>query len=428
MSGTSTGNGHRRTFPRRHTVRMADGEAGVTPGAETNAAEARTGIDVDSLRADLERSILSVLPDSSALVAKSDVRRSHSLQRALNAAQQLAYLRPRAPDLLRDFASGSEIDPSRVDPLLTVVSAETRDADLFRLATLLWSVPVSRGYGRRIRFLVRDRQNGKVIGLFALGDPVFNLRDRDRFVGWNADDRRERLADVMDAFVVGAIPPYAQLLGGKLVFSLIGSREVGEAFESRYAKTIGIISGKERSPRLVLVTVTSALGRSSLYNRLRLTDPDRPGRLLVDLRPVGWTTGYGHFQVDDLLFRRVRAYLESLGHPYANGHRFGSGPNWRMRVLRVALEELGLDGGLLKHGIRRQVFAMPLAENWREYLAGREPVPVLERPPMAAIAGAALSRWVIPRAERHPAYRDFDVRQLEEELLGRSESPFGIEP
>jgi len=38
---------------------------------------------------------------------------------------------------------------------------------------------VSRGYGRQ-RFLIWDQSNEKLIGLIALGDPVFNLRVRDQ--------------------------------------------------------------------------------------------------------------------------------------------------------------------------------------------------------------------------------------------------------
>jgi Druantia protein DruA len=38
---------------------------------------------------------------------------------------------------------------------------------------------VSRGYGRRMRFLIWDQSNEKLIGLIVLGDPVFNLRVRD---------------------------------------------------------------------------------------------------------------------------------------------------------------------------------------------------------------------------------------------------------
>ena len=74
----------------------------------------------------------------------------------------------------------------------------------------------------------------------------------------------------MDAYVVGAVPPYADLLGGKLVASLIASEEVGNKFQERYAGSQGLISGQHKQARLTLVTVTSALGRSSMYNRLKL--------------------------------------------------------------------------------------------------------------------------------------------------------------
>ncbi len=349
---------------------------------------------------------------------KAAIRERHRGQRASRWRREIGPLRDKVPSLLENFADGAEVDPSAIAPELVAVEAGTTDADLFRMATLLWSVPVSQGYGRRMRFLVRDRSNGKLIGLFALGDPVFNLRARDQWIGWSATDRRQRLVNVMDAFVVGAVPPYASLLGGKLVFSLIASAEVGAAFAARYANSAGVISGQRKAPRLALVTVTSALGRSSLYNRLRLADPADPSRRLVDLLPIGWTRGYGHFQVSDDLFARMRAMLAAAGHPYAGGYRFGDGPNWRMRVARVALEELGLSPDLQRHGIEREVFALPLASNVREFLAGRDDSSQLSRPAAASISEAALARWVRPRAARAPGYRSFRRLDLLGDLLG----------
>lgn len=340
-------------------------------------------------------------------LAKDVIRERHRGQRASRGLRDIEGIRDRLPGLVENFANGDEVDPGAIQPELVAVEAGTADSDLFRLATLLWSVPVSHGYGRRMRFLVRDRCNGKLIGIFALGDPVFNLRARDQWIGWSTADRSERLVNVMDAFVVGAVPPYAQLLGGKLVFSLIASAEVGAAFTTRYANSIGVISGQRKAPRLVLVTVTSALGRSSLYNRIRLADPADNTQRLIDLVPIGWTRGYGHFQVSDGLFARMRAMLAAAGHPYADGHRFGDGPNWRMRVARVALEQLGLSPDLQRHGIERQVFALPLASNAREFLTGRDASARLSRPTATEISEAALARWVRPRAARMPEFRAF---------------------
>ena len=133
------------------------------------------------------------------------------------------------------------------------------------------------------------------------------------------NDRRERLVHLMHAYVVGTVPPYNEILGGKLVASLIGSAEVSQAFSQKYENVTGIISGQNKAASLMLVTVTSALGRSSLYNRLKLIDHN--GTPLVKLHKIGETRGYGHFQLSNDLFERIRQLLVDENHPYANGHQ-----------------------------------------------------------------------------------------------------------
>lgn len=218
----------------------------------------------------------------------------------------------------------------------------------------------------------------------------------------------------MDAYVVGAVPPYNQLLGGKLVAALIGSEEVSRAFSERYGQSTGIISQQQKAARLALVTITSALGRSSLYNRLRLRDSQ--GNLLVNLERIGETRGYGHFQLSNSLFERIRQLLADENHPYANGHQFGQGPNWRFRVLRVGLKRLGLDEELIKHGIHREVFAMPMAPDFKDFLCGRIGDINLQRPSAESISAAAVQRWIIPRAARNSDYRVFQREQLFEKI------------
>lgn len=372
--------------------------------------------EIEQLRLDLATALQRHLSGSHSDDPKDQVRLQHQYQRSDTWRREFAHIGDRLPKILRHFAAGREVEPERIDPQIEPVLAGTEEADIFRAAALLWSVPVSRGYGRRMRFLIRDRYNGKLIGILALGDPVFNLRARDRWLGWSADARRQRLVHVMDAFVAGAVPPYNLLLGGKLVFSLVASAEIGERFSLKYRETAGIISGERKQPKLALVTVTSALGRSSLYNRLKLRDPKDTSKYLVDLQPIGWTNGYGHFLVSDDLFARLRRFLNDRGHAYADGHNFGDGPNWRMRVTRVALEELGLSARLQRHGIERQVYALPLADNCREFLLGKDARPVLSRPSAVTIASTAIERWVLPRAHRDRRYRDWDLLELERSL------------
>jgi len=350
-----------------------------------------------------------------ASMSKDAIRAMHAVQRKDVLERELSALRDRLPAILSNFAEGPDVRPDQISPELIPVKSEGPTSDLFRFATLLWSVPVSKGYGRRMRFLVHDQSNGKLIGVFGLADPVFNLRARDQWIGWDVERRRAALVHVMDAYVVGAVPPYSSLLGGKLVASLIGSSEVGEAFARRYSETPGQISKERKAARLTAVTVTSALGRSSLYNRLRLfsaAGPDGGKRLLVELIHLGSTRGYGHFHLSEPLFRDLRRLVKGKGHDYADAYKFGDGPNWRIRLARVGLGMLGLDPDFLRHGITREVYVMPLATNCREFLSGEEQDAHLDRPSIGEISSAALDRWVLPRAAANPSFTAFERTQI----------------
>lgn len=370
---------------------------------EEDASELSEEVLCESIRRDLMNHLVEIglhgeYREQNEASDKVRIRLSHASQRQQLLARQQPFINRYGRKLLyQHFAEGREIVPEKIDPILCPVVAETEDAAVFRLAMLLWSVPVSYGYGRRMRYLVRDRSNGKLLGIFGLGDPVYNLRARDNWIGWTTEDHRQRLVNLMDAHVVGAVPPYNQLLGGKLVASLMTSAEVCQAFAEKYNSNTGIISRQQKRAQLVMITVTSALGRSSLYNRLKLAD-------LVQFQRIGVTEGWGHFQVPDDVFTNMRKLLTLQGHRYASGHRYGMGPNWRIRVMREALNQVGLPENLLRHGIAREIYAAPLAEGWREFLRGQVPTCTVSRPTADVIARAATERWLLPRAERFPHY------------------------
>ena len=345
------------------------------------------------------------------VLTKQKIRNLHEAQRSDVLEQRRPFIETHGSELVEHFASGEEIDPPSIDPQLVQVTPDSVESRLFRFACLLWSVPVSQGFGRRLRFLVRDRNNGCLIGLFALGDPVFNLSARDNWIGWSHEDRRDRLVHIMDAYVVGAVPPYSKLIGGKLVAALIGSTEVKRAYEKKYLGRQSVIRKREHNARLVLLTTTSALGRSSIYNRLFI--PNGPRFLRI-----GTTKGFGHFHLYGKIFDSLRNHLEETGHPYASGHRFGMGPNWKLRVARAALEDIGIDGNsILKHGIEREVYAIPLAENWKKVLSGEHKRVRSITKPAAAISRYCLDRWIVPRSEWDLSFRSFDSCNIISTLL-----------
>ncbi|MFZ1972389.1 MAG: Druantia anti-phage system protein DruA [Candidatus Acidiferrales bacterium] len=343
--------------------------------------------------------------------SKDAIRAIHSVQRDDRLAANDRFISGRFPHLIKHFASGHEIDPARISPALQLVSSDTWEAELFRLASLTWSVPVSNGFGRRLRYLVWDNHNGKLIGIIAIGDPVFNLSVRDNLIKWDVEARGKRLVNVMDAYVLGALPPYNSLLGGKLVACLIRSRDIYDDFTRAYGQTRGIISKKKKNARLLAVTTSSSMGRSSVYNRLKLGG-------LEYFKAIGYTGGWGHFHIPDGLFAELRDYLRDMGHTYADQHRFGQGPNWRMRTTRAALETLGFEENTLRHGIEREVFLCQLASNALRILhSGRG------RPNLSSLLSAddvahlAVERWMLPRSQRMPEFKTWKRENIRE-LLG----------
>jgi hypothetical protein len=210
----------------------------------------------------------------------------------------------------------------------------------------------------------------------------------------------------MDAYVLGALPPYNTLLGGKLVACLVRSREIYEDFSRAYGSTIGIISRQSKSAQLLAVTTSSSLGRSSVYNRLQLEG-------MRYFTSIGYTAGWGHFHIPDALFADLRDFLREIGHPYADMYRFGQGPNWRLRTTRAALAALGFNSDILHHGVQREVFLCTLASNALRLLRTGKGTPELSSlRAVREIGELAVERWMLERSRRRPEYRRWSHAEL----------------
>jgi hypothetical protein len=208
----------------------------------------------------------------------------------------------------------------------------------------------------------------------------------------------------MDAYVLGAIPPYARLLGGKLVALAAVCDEVRRAFARRYANRQSLIAGKTREPHLALVTTASALGRSSLYNRVRI------GKRTV-FESVGFTGGWGEFHFSDGVYERLTDFANEHCVPTAKQEKWGSGFRNRRELVRKALGKLGFSQDLLNHGIQRELFVAPLAMNVRQFLRGETAKPRYYKLPFKKAVEFWRERWLLPRAARDDSYREFDKEE-----------------
>ena len=338
-------------------------------------------------------------------LSKEDYRQLHHVAAEKKRILAKPKLQRHESWLIERIANGGDVVPERISPELIQVRQNSKEELLFRYVSLHWSIPVSSGYGRRLRFIVIDRSNDKLIGIIGIGDPVFSLKDRDSWIGWDNHAKRARMYHVMDAFVLGAIPPYSQLLCGKLVAMLATSNVIREAFVRRYGRRITLIRGVVRPAQLVLLTTTSALGRSSVYNRLRCDG-------MTYWQSIGFTQGYGEFHFSDGVYDAMREYVANSHddplQPTAKHEKWGSGFRNRREVVRKCLMAVGLPNEMNKHGIQREIFAASLGAQSLEYLRGETSYPQFYDRSVAHLWEVFRDRWLLPRAERDLSYRDFD--------------------
>lgn len=194
----------------------------------------------------------------------------------------------------------------------------------------------------------------------------------------------------MDAYVLGALPPYNHLLGGKLISYLIASNEVRTIYRRKYRGKVTNIS-KRTASKLACIFTTSLYGKSAQYNRIKYK------KKLVYI-PIGQTKGYGTLHLTDETFDAMRELLESRNVLVTN--RFGDGPVWRMRVIRTAADMLGFNSDfLLKHSFQREIYAVPLATNFKKFLRGSQRSLQYRNFPLEKLISHWKERWLIPRKE-----------------------------
>jgi len=295
-----------------------------------------------------------------------------------------------------NLSSGIDVLKSEICPRIEVCKTQTHH-DLFRIFRYYWSSPSSDYVGRRIRLLIRDDgiKGCPIIGIAALGSSIIHIPDRDRWIGWDKETRTDKIVYMMDAYVVGALPPYNYLLGGKLVSYVLASNELRAVYRNKYADSKTIIRERDASD-LVMIVTTSLYGQhSSQYNRLKY------GKSII-YKPIGITSGYGSLHITNETFSAMLRLAEEKGSNISN--RFGDGPNWRMRVIRSACDILGLDSNIiLKHSFPRGLFAVCLALNWKSFLNGKSQIPIYRNLPLDKLVNHWRDRWFNMRKQNESA-------------------------
>jgi hypothetical protein len=302
--------------------------------------------------------------------------------------------------LVRKYTiNGKDINLKKIKLEIKPVLSKTSDEILFRWWNLIWwSMPYQRPYGRQMRFIIWDTTHNAPFGLVSLQSPILRQAVRDK----NLEIPRDRLDywvnRSMFAQRTGALPPYNYLLGGKMVALSLISNEIKSAYQEKYSNTTTIIAERNIDPELLFITTSSAFGRSSIYNRLKYHDEIVAERL-------GYTEGYGSFQISDDLYERLLGYLKVTGENV--GRSYGNGPSRKIKLIGLACRKLGL-ADYSYHGIKREYFLFSFIKNLKQVIGEQEDA-IAKDYSFNELFDYWKERWMKKRALNTTQWYDFNM-------------------
>lgn len=266
-------------------------------------------------------------------------------------------------------------------------------------------------------------------------DPVSVERALETVVGVRALEAALRrikqgvlASNVMELITCGAVPPYRELLGGKLVALLMMSRTVVKDYERKYSGQVSLIaSGLAARPvvrptRLAWLTTSSLYAHgSSQYNRLKLLVAS--GELSYERIGVTQSFGTVHFAPDTVLALGQIARLADGNRRRVN-NLFGEGTSPKMRLVRAGLDTLGLDASVfLRHHSPRLLYGANLCSNLPDLLIGLSEKPKYVLPSGPASTAILINhwreRWLARRVERAEIRARVAEQRVDSFLLGR---------
>ena len=182
-------------------------------------------------------------------------------------------------------------------------------------------------------------------------------------------------SNMMEIIVCGSIPPYNELLGGKLVSILACSPQVIRDYNERYVNQVSEIASRMKGEKVIRDSRLAFLGTTSLYsvgssqyNRIKVpvnTD------FTLEYRKVGITEGYGTVYFSKSTTTSMMRVCELIDGGRRINNIFGEGTSPRFRLISKGLASIGIKSeAFLQHYSPRIVYSMDLASNAKEFLRG----------------------------------------------------------
>lgn len=327
-------------------------------------------------------------------LSRDSLRTLHQTARAERLFGQEKLIVSGIETVKRHMINGKNLDVSKIDPVLQEVRPGTVWETLFRWWNYVWwSLPFEKAYGRQMRYVVWDRHHRAAIGLIGLCSPILSCARRDSHLGIAKEHRDFWINQSMSAQRLGALPPYNEILGGKLVAMLLTHKRIRRDFREKYRNRTTLMQGRRLPANLLFVTTTGAFGKSSIYNRLKFD-----GDLLAKF--IGYTRGAGSFHIPDEIYEELVEFLRTQGVYAARG--YGNGPSRKMRLIHQAMTALGYKNGNCHH-VPRAIYLFPMVSNLPELISGKHLQPRWQTHITAELVEFWKRHWVLPRLENRAA-------------------------
>jgi hypothetical protein len=237
-----------------------------------------------------------------------------------------------------------------------------------------------------LKFLITDgnEERPRYLGAVSVSSDVITINDRDKYVGWTAEnklDDRKLVHSAIGSCIMSTQPFGFNFLGGKLVACLVTSSVVRDVWKKLYDQT------------LVGMTTTSLYGSYSMYNSLKWW------------HKCGTSAGKIPIKPDDIVYEAWHDWIKE--HKKAEYDKKMtqkdniSGPvtGAKQRVISMIFQELQLKTQEYVHGYERGVYYSCFYENTKEFLQNKISEDKLVMKPLFKDDTKAILDWWRPKAK-----------------------------
>ena len=216
---------------------------------------------------------------------------------------------------------------------------------------LIHSMEFTANPGRNVKFYVKDKVSGKVLGMICLGSDVTSLGVRDELIGWNKENKFKegKLNHTAIGTTICCVQPLGfNMLGGKLVAQMVTSKVVRDTWKKLYGQT------------LVGISTTALYGIHSMYNGI------------PQWKTLGETKGKISLKPDDSFYDTWHQWLkENKTEDYKRVTTSKTGQpvtGIKQKIIQLIYKELDIKRAKYEHGFKRGCYFANVYQNGKEFL------------------------------------------------------------